>query len=128
MSTSGGCQLYGALTLRSKIQYFFNAILQANWHQAFDHCKYNGMELVSIANHVAYNQLTAQVAQELNCSRICAVWIGANDLANEGTFAWAATGLRVSFANWKSNQPDNKHGDLEEDWVEVLHHPSDNFL
>ncbi|XP_021694410.1 C-type lectin 37Db-like [Aedes aegypti] len=89
--------------------------VKANWHQAFDHCKYNGMELVSIANHVAYNQLTAQVAQELNCSRICAVWIGANDLANEGTFAWAATGLRVSFANWKSNQPDNKHGDLEED-------------
>lgn len=102
--------------------------LQANWHQAFDHCKFNGMELVTIANHQEYNQLTAHVAQELNCTQICAVWIGANDLANEGTFTWASTGRRVAFTNWKSNQPDNKNDDLEEDCVEVLHHPEGNFM
>nr|XP_019932676.2 lectin subunit alpha-like [Aedes albopictus] len=102
--------------------------LKANWHQASDHCKSSGMELVTITNQADYNQLTAFVARELNCTVLCAVWIGANDLGSEGTFTWTATGRRVGFTYWKSNQPDNKHGELEEHCVEVLHHPKDNFL
>nr|XP_029716355.1 C-type lectin 37Db-like [Aedes albopictus] len=102
--------------------------LTANWFQASDHCKSRGMELVSIANQAEYNQLTEFVARELNCTELCAVWIGANDLGSEGTFTWTATGRWVGFTNWKSNQPDNTNGVFEEHCVEVLYFPAYDFI
>ena len=46
------------------------------------------------------------------------VWIGYNDIANEGIFVWDRTGKAGTYTNWASGQPDNA-GQLE-DCVEFL--------
>lgn len=35
------------------------------------------------------------------------LWIGGNDLGEEGTFIWSSTGKRFEFSNWSKGQPDN---------------------
>ncbi|XP_062549959.1 perlucin-like [Armigeres subalbatus] len=101
--------------------------IRVNWHKAHEFCKYNGMELASVTDWATHKKLTEFVAQELNCSTWCAVWIGANDLGDEGSFTWVGTGRRVVFDNWKPNQPSNSNGDQEEHCVEILYHPRGGF-
>ena len=45
------------------------------------------------------------------------VWLGANDIATESNFVWAATGKSVTYTNWKLGQPDNS---MDEDCVHLL--------
>lgn len=40
------------------------------------------------------------------------MWVGGNDLADEGTFIWAVTGKRFEFTNWFKGNPDNS-GNVE---------------
>ncbi|EDS40364.1 galactose-specific C-type lectin [Culex quinquefasciatus] len=37
------------------------------------------------------------------------IWIGASDLCKEGTFCWHATGKKVTFINWRWDNPDNEN-------------------
>ena len=33
------------------------------------------------------------------------IYLGADDIQDEGTFVWVATGQPVSYTNWKPSQP-----------------------
>ncbi len=51
-------------------------------------------------------------------------WLGANDLATEGRFVWAATGQPITYTNWDGNNPNN---DRDEDCAQILtSNPSSN--
>nr|XP_029712551.1 C-type lectin 37Db-like [Aedes albopictus] len=103
--------------------------LKASWHQANDHCKVNNMQLASFANDEEHNMLIKLMNEQLNCTVVCRVWIGANDLAHEGIFTWASTGKTIGFQKWKRDQPDNGSGwNKEEDCVEVLYEPSIRWI
>jgi len=43
-------------------------------------------------------------------------WIGASDLATEGSFVWAESHEAVDYANWRPGEPNN---DDNEDCVEM---------
>ena len=38
------------------------------------------------------------------------MWIGANDIGNEGSFVWAEPPAPVNYTNWDAGQPDNAYG------------------
>lgn len=50
------------------------------------------------------------------------MWIGADDLGEEGRFVWHATGERVRYANWRSGQPDDNQ--KLEDCVAIMNIPA----
>ncbi|MEM7035751.1 MAG: HYR domain-containing protein [Bacteroidota bacterium] len=72
------------------------------WNQANTAAQNAGGELLSI-NSAAENQWVA--------NQIMAgfVWIGLNDVANEGSFEWS-NGDAVTYTNWKNGEPNNAGG------------------
>lgn len=45
------------------------------------------------------------------------LWLGGNDLAEEGRHVWFSTGKRFSFTNWSKGNPDNhNNGDCVNMW------------
>lgn len=44
------------------------------------------------------------------------VWIGGNDLQNEGTFIWSRSGQAINWDNWSGKNPDD--ADSNEDCIE----------
>lgn len=79
----------------------------ATWATARSSCQDWGGDLVEVTTP-AVNEL---IAAEVDDS----VWIGANDLQNEGEMVWVS-GAPVEYANWAQAQPDDFQG--EEDCVE----------
>ena len=111
-----------------KIIFPFSCLSQATWHDAFNHCKANGTQLVSVANRTDYHHLQTFIAKRLNCTEKFAMWIGANDLATKGTFTWVDTGRRVQFTNWKPKKKlDNVRKAREEHCIEVLYYLKRNY-
>ncbi|XP_043922038.1 tetranectin isoform X2 [Protopterus annectens] len=78
------------------------------YHEASEHCISLGGTL-SIPRNIEENDSLYKYVQK-SVENVAEVWIGANDLLNEGTWA-DATGSTVSFKNWESDitgQPDGK--------------------
>lgn len=46
-------------------------------------------------------------------------WIGASDLAEEGTYTWTSTNKLITYAIWGNDEPNNRHGD--EHCIELFH-------
>lgn len=66
----------------------------------------------------------AQASNMFNAIRTD-LWIGANDLAQEGKFIWHATGMKPNYTNWNVGQPDNK-GNIEH-CVHMWYEPAKNW-
>ena len=49
------------------------------------------------------------------------IYLGADDIQEEGTFVWVATGQPVSYTNWKPFEPSGQGqwGDEEEDCLSL---------
>eukprot|EP00965_Chrysotila_dentata_P162551 5367452-Pleurochrysis_carterae.AAC.3 len=73
------------------------------WHEAKAACARDGNILAEI-NSQAENDVLQALSQGDD------VWIGLNDLDNEGQFVWDGTGGEPTFAPWESAQPDNFEG------------------
>lgn len=90
-----------------------------NWHTAFEICRAEGGELLSVHNDQEYEQVKV-LANKYNTTNIGpSIWLAANDLGQEGSFVWTMTGKRVSYAKFRPNQPDNSNGNehcLEITW------------
>lgn len=39
------------------------------------------------------------------------IWIGANDIENEGRWIWSSDNTTVHYFPWRSDQPDNFHSE-----------------
>ncbi|XP_051524380.1 macrophage mannose receptor 1-like isoform X1 [Myxocyprinus asiaticus] len=70
-----------------------------SWHDARDHCKSHGGNLVSILSHGEQAFLTTAMLRSSDD-----VWIGFNDVNSEMRFLWT-DGRGVSFTNWAKGQP-----------------------
>ncbi|XP_046542998.1 C-type lectin lectoxin-Lio2-like [Haliotis rubra] len=53
------------------------------------------------------------------------VWIGADDLWEEGVFRWAATNQELNFTDWKAGEPNNIHNN--ENCVEIEYYLQDQW-
>ncbi|XP_039438103.1 perlucin-like [Culex pipiens pallens] len=90
----------------------------ANWFKAVEYCRYLGRRLAIIESPATEENLYRAIkSSEVFVNVSTRVWIGANDLGDEGNFHWHATGRRIQYANWVHLQPDNWGGD--ENCVEV---------
>ena len=50
------------------------------------------------------------------------MWLGANDVTEEGIFTWSSTGNPLTtYYNWKEGEPSNQNGESnDEDCVEMI--------
>ena len=86
------------------------------WYDAADQCIASGYRLVTFDSQ---DELTWATDQAIDIATSTAWWLGFNDAASEGTWAWEDASV-VGFENWCSNEPNNQHGtecydDTEED-------------
>ncbi len=71
-----------------------------NWTLARDYCVAQGARLANIANST--QNLSLQTVIPAGGS----AWIGANDIAVEGSWVWLNEGQLV-YSNWRSGEPNN---------------------
>jgi len=74
------------------------------WRNARATCQAEGGDLVVNDNIAICNWLNNKGRD---------LWIGANDMNNEGHFVWAINGSPVTHAVWDRNQPDNGGGNQD---------------
>ncbi|XP_062533501.1 C-type lectin 37Da-like [Armigeres subalbatus] len=110
---------------KSNARYFIPSI-HSNWFKANEFCNSLQMRLVVIKSQ-ADNDAVAQYVQTTDkFSEVsCGFWIGGSDLAEEGVFIWVATGERVTYANWKKDEPNN--AGQNEDCIQLAYIPSANY-
>uniref|UniRef100_A0A182MSL1 C-type lectin domain-containing protein n=1 Tax=Anopheles culicifacies TaxID=139723 RepID=A0A182MSL1_9DIPT len=93
---------------RQKEYYFSNSFV-LNWFKAVELCRARGMFLLSVRNPeereavIEYLDSTGYLKTHTKLM----VWMSANDLGEEGEFHWASTGERMSYLNWRENEPNN---------------------
>ena len=39
------------------------------------------------------------------------IWLGGDDLVQEGLWTWSYSGSTLEYGNWAAGQPDNSHGE-----------------
>ena len=87
------------------------------WPEAKKQCELNGGHLVTISDKNE-NVMAAKAAFMKKSD----VWIGLNDIANDGHWVWV-TGESVTYVHWALGEPNNQMG---EDYV-VVRYYGDNF-
>ncbi|BFZ08886.1 hypothetical protein BsWGS_11925 [Bradybaena similaris] len=83
------------------------------WREARAVCKYLDATLVEIRTHDVNNVMTGY-ADGFNSE---CVWLGGNDLFEEGDWKWEGSRTQLSFTNWHRGKP-NK-GDNDEDCLSM---------
>lgn len=115
--------------------------LQTSWYKAFQHCRYLGMNLISISSQEENDRIEQQIQDEGNkCSNtelldfnnlISIVFSGHDDkdfwtsgtkLGNGQTYNWMGNGKLVQYSNWALGQPDNHlWGDEYENCINIIY-------
>ncbi|XP_051944921.1 macrophage mannose receptor 1-like [Xyrauchen texanus] len=102
-----------------------------SWHDARDHCRSHGGNLVSIQSNREQAFLTTAMLGSSDD-----VWTGFNDVTWEMHFLWT-DGTGVSYTNWAKGQPESMidthmriihlidldYEDLDHGWPRFGHHP-----
>nr|XP_029734582.1 C-type lectin BfL-2-like [Aedes albopictus] len=78
------------------------------------------MRLASIENKAKSDAIEKFVRGSDKFANVSRLWIGASDLAEEGTFTWIHNGDFLAYTHWNEREPNNK--DREEHCVELTHH------
>lgn len=78
--------------------------LAQNWFTAFEICRAEGKQLLTILSEEENDQI-AVIAEKYLPLR--AFWLAATDLGHEGSFVWTTSGLKVSYGKFSAGQPDN---------------------
>uniref|UniRef100_A0A1W7R8L6 Putative salivary c-type lectin n=1 Tax=Aedes albopictus TaxID=7160 RepID=A0A1W7R8L6_AEDAL len=94
--------------------------LKINWHKAVEFCITIDMRLASIENKAKSDAIEKFVRESDKFANVSRLWIGASDLAEEGTFTWIHNGDNLAYTHWNEREPNNN--DREENCVELTHH------
>ncbi|XP_072397762.1 C-type lectin mosGCTL-7-like [Diabrotica undecimpunctata] len=100
--------------------YYFSTAVKANFYGAFQFCRLQGMQLVSIMND-AENDRLGKFADEIGL-KYEHFWTSGTNLANTQRFIWLSTGSAIVYSNWYPGEPtvhssDGK--DLTENCIEA---------
>lgn len=89
----------------------------ANWTEAVQNCKREGLEIALPKNDDENAKLLKDVQDSFknhpNANKYAHenwVWIGATDSAAEGLYNDVNTGKKITYFNWQAGQPDNWKG------------------
>ena len=96
-------------TVLSSGCYLFNNTSRT-WHEAYQLCAEWFSKVVELESQGENDALV----KEINSQKV-QPWIGLADLATEGAFRWTSTGKGPTYSNWHGGQPDNNHGNSQED-------------
>ncbi|XP_053688638.1 collectin-10-like [Sabethes cyaneus] len=100
--------------------------LRANWHRATEYCFSLGMQLAIADSEEDHTKMVKFISEsEVYNNESTVVWIGASDLAQEGVFYWHASGQRLRYTNWRSDNPDDFGG--QEDCVNLVNIPASGW-
>ncbi|GAB6032990.1 Fc fragment of IgE, low affinity II, receptor for (CD23) [Chamberlinius hualienensis] len=96
--------------------YFFSKEV-SNWQNALASCKSKGADLAHPSTEEKNTQLVNYI--KTNFPKIDYWYLGASDLAQEGTWIWAHDNSKLSWTNWLSKQPDDagKNEDCLHYWM-----------
>uniref|UniRef100_A0A1I8Q0F5 C-type lectin domain-containing protein n=1 Tax=Stomoxys calcitrans TaxID=35570 RepID=A0A1I8Q0F5_STOCA len=76
-----------------------------NWFEAWNECAMRNMTLMAIDTTERHGVMNSMLRKRFTkCPNL---WIGGNDLGEEGKFVWSPTGRPFEFSNWQKGQPDN---------------------
>ncbi|XP_062559303.1 lectin-like [Armigeres subalbatus] len=79
-----------------------------DWVGAAEYCNRLNMRLAIVDSEAKHNTIVELIKQSVaNNANRTSVWIGANDISEEGTFVWHSTGLKVDYTNWSVGNPNN---------------------
>ena len=75
------------------------------WAEAEAEC--NNQSWKGIQGHLAFIQTEEENSFVYGLSKSESVWLGGNDVQNEGTWSWT-DGSPLTYINWHSGEPNNK--------------------
>ena len=75
------------------------------WEAASKSCRGLGAELVKIESHAETEFINATFL-----STRMKMWIGLNDIVNEGNWKWSDGSSLAGYTNWGNKQPNNDQG------------------
>ena len=78
-----------------------------NWNDANTYCETNFGTSLATINNIEMNNLIRYSASSIGISNDERLWIGLNDIQNEGIYKWISTNNEASYTNWDDNQPNN---------------------
>ncbi|KAJ8975399.1 hypothetical protein NQ317_001939 [Molorchus minor] len=87
--------------------YYIESILQANYFQAFQYCRYHGMQLLTILSQAEADFLERQVSTAFGHL--------AQKLSDGTNWSWLSTGNQINYTNWYPGEPTM----VNEDCIEV---------
>ncbi|KAL9883849.1 lectin subunit alpha-like [Glossina fuscipes fuscipes] len=90
--------------IQDNVVVFIDEEYKYNWFEAWNECASKNMSLITLDSEEKEKMLI-RLLREINATRN--LWLGANDLAEEGKFMWASTGTAFDYSNWYMNNPDN---------------------
>jgi hypothetical protein len=96
----------------------YTMFLQAlSWQDARTACATRGGHL-AVPTSQAENALVASIAPSLPGQIRGDLWLGAADLATEGTFLWES-GEAFSYTSWRTGEPNNLGNNANEDCLTI---------
>ncbi|XP_050090796.1 C-type lectin domain family 4 member F-like [Anopheles aquasalis] len=107
--------------MKSK-QFYITMRDAADWYTAVSYCTSIGMEIAEVWSTSELAALKQTIQDEANEGGEEFYWIGANDLAKNGTYRWGLTGRPVEeeVKQWDDEEPNNAQiGDEIEHCVAV---------
>jgi alpha-tubulin suppressor-like RCC1 family protein len=87
--------------------HYYYLLAENTWTASEVEAVAMGGHLATVRNQAENSWIYTQFSQFGGVSR--GLWIGLNDVAQEGAFVWAS-GEPVSYFNWGSNEPVNQNG------------------
>ncbi|GAB6032947.1 Fc fragment of IgE, low affinity II, receptor for (CD23) [Chamberlinius hualienensis] len=84
--------------------YFFSKEV-LNWFGAYGNCKSKGAELAHPSTKEKNTQLIDYIKKNFPTKE--GWWLGASDLAEEGTFRWTHDNSKLNFTYWSQGEPDS---------------------
>ncbi|KAK9878342.1 hypothetical protein WA026_021642 [Henosepilachna vigintioctopunctata] len=78
--------------------YYFETNLKLNYFEAFEFCRKNNMNLLSIESKKEEVLIKTHLFNLV--PKVTSVWTSGTDLGREGHYIWLSTGQEFSYTNW----------------------------
>ncbi|XP_023021070.2 C-type lectin mosGCTL-1 [Leptinotarsa decemlineata] len=105
-------------------RYYFQTVFKANYFGAWQYCKQQNMELVSIETQAENDRIGLFLVE--NGLTYAHFWTSASKHADNNRWVWLATGRDIVYTNWYWTEPNNLPF-LAENCIEARHEGTSGF-